>query len=156
SSLNSHDESNGKVLWEYPWTGGYPRVTAPLQVSSNLVLATTGYGVGAELLKVDRDEQSKWTVSRVWKSLALKSKFGAVLVYQDHIYGLDDGIFTCLELKTGQRKWKDGRYGHGQALLVNNLILLTSEKGELVLIQPDPEKLLELSKMRVFEDKTWN
>ena len=61
-----------------------------------------------------------------------------------------------MELKTGQRKWKDGRYGHGQALLVKNLILLTAENGELILIQPNPEKLLEVSRLRVFDEKTWN
>jgi len=156
TSLLSHDPQTGKTLWQYPWQGHEPRVSQPVAISSNLVLASSGYGVGAELIKLDLDAQNRWSASRVWKSLALKSKFGPIFVWQDHIYGLDDGIFTCLDLKTGQRKWKDGRYGHGQGLLINNLILLTSEKGELVLIEPNPEKLLELSRLRVFEDKTWN
>jgi outer membrane protein assembly factor BamB len=69
---------------------------------------------------------------------------------------LDDGIFTCVDLKTGQRKWKDGRYGHGQGLLVGETILLTSEKGEVILIQPDSAKLVELARFQVFSDKTWN
>jgi outer membrane protein assembly factor BamB len=61
-----------------------------------------------------------------------------------------------VELETGQRRWKDGRYGHGQGLLVGGQILLTSEKGELVLIEPDEEELVELARFQVFSDKTWN
>jgi outer membrane protein assembly factor BamB len=88
--------------------------------------------------------------------MSLKSKFGPIFVKDDYIYGLDDGIFTCVALKTGQRQWKDGRYGHGQGLLVGGIILLTSEKGEVVLIEPNPEKLVEIGRFQVFSDKTWN
>jgi hypothetical protein len=73
------------------------------------------------------------------------------------LYGLDDGIFTCIDLKTGQRRWKDAGYGHGQGLLVAGMILLlTSESGEVILIEPNPEKLMELGRFQVFSDKTWN
>jgi outer membrane protein assembly factor BamB len=72
------------------------------------------------------------------------------------VYGLDDGILACVEVKTGQRRWKDGRYGHGQGLQVGEIILITSEKGEVVLVRPDPEKLVEMGRFQVFSDKTWN
>jgi outer membrane protein assembly factor BamB len=153
--ITSHD-LDGKPLWDYPWRGGHPHITPPLIVSSNSFVASTGYGTGAELVRVERTGTGEWKASRVWKSLALKSKFGPLFHFGDSLYGLDDGIFTCLELKSGQRKWKDGRFGHGQGLLVGDLILLTSEKGELVLIEPDPEKLIELARFQVFNDKTWN
>ncbi|HVK59305.1 MAG TPA: hypothetical protein VM735_11030, partial [Candidatus Kapabacteria bacterium] len=131
-------------------------VTAPISISSNQLLISSGYGTGSELIRVERDSEKKWGVTREWKSMSLKSKFAPIFVKDDYIYGLDDGIFTCLELKSGERKWKDGRYGHGQGLLVSGIILLTSEKGEVILIQPDPEKLVELARLQVFTDKTWN
>jgi outer membrane protein assembly factor BamB len=156
SSIVSHQPENGSILWKYPWPGGHPHIALPVAVSSNLLLVSSGYGTGSELIQLDKVSPTNWTTSRVWKSMALKSKFAPILVYHDFIYGLDDGIFTCVELKTGQRKWKDGRYGHGQALLVNDFILLTAEKGDLVLIQPNPEKLLEISTLHVFSEKSWN
>lgn len=146
----------GKILWTYPWPGGHPHITPPRVIGTNLVLATSGYGTGAELLQIERGADGAWSATRVWKSIALKSKFGPVFIVGDYIYGLDDGIFTCLDLKTGRRQWKDGRFGHGQGLLVGDLILLTSEKGELVLIRPDPEALVELDRFPLFTDKTWN
>lgn len=153
--VSGHEIYEGKVLWNYPWPGAHPHVTAPVLVSSNQILISSGYGTGSELVRLERSE-GKWNVTREWKSMSLKSKFAPIFVKDDYIYGLDDGIFTCVELKTGQRRWKDGRYGHGQGLLVGSEILLTSEKGEVVLIRPNPEKLAELGRFQVFSDKTWN
>ena len=73
-----------------------------------------------------------------------------------YIYGLDDGIFVCLELATGQLQWKRGRYGHGQMLLVDDLLLVMTERGDAVLLRPTPDKHQELTRFSVFQDKTWN
>lgn len=150
----------GPVLWTYPWPGKHPHVSVPVVVGTNQVLVSSGYGTGIELIEVSRTGEGKagrdWTATSVWKSMALKSKFGPILVKDDYIYGLDDGILVCVELKTGQRRWKDGRYGHGQALLVAGMILLTSERGEVILIEPSPEKLLENGRIQVLTGKTWN
>ncbi len=147
---------DGQELWSYPWPGGHPHISLPLAISSNLVFASSGYGTGSELVQVSTNAEGKWAAERVWKSMAPKSKFGPLFHVGECVYGLDDGIFCCVELKTGQRKWKDGRYGHGQGLLVGETILLTTEKGEIVLVQPDPGKLVELARFKVFDDKTWN
>ena len=130
-------------------------MSLPVTISSNLVFISSGYGAGCELVEIFRNAE-RFKAARVWKTLALKSKFAPIFPLGDFIYGLDDGIFTCVDLKTGQRRWKDGRYGHGQGLLVAGMILLTSESGEVILIEPNPEKLTELGRFQVFSDKTWN
>jgi outer membrane protein assembly factor BamB len=151
----SHD-LDGTILWDYGWRGGHPHITPPHVVSSNRVLVSSGYGTGAELLEINRDDQGQWSASTLWKSIALKSKFGPIFVVDDFIYGLDDGILTCLELRTGKRRWKDGRYGHGQGLAVGNVILLTTEKGDIALVEPNPDRLVEVGRFSVLSDKTWN
>jgi len=67
-------------------------------------------------------------------------------------------IFGCIDAKTGQRLWHGGRYGFGQAVLLKNsgTILVASEKGELVLLKAQPEKLEVLQKLPVLDGKTWN
>ncbi len=150
---------DGKELWNHPWPGVHPKVSVPVVVSSNQFFASSGYGVGCELVTVEKNGETgeaNWTARSEWKSMALKSKFGPIFVKGEYIYGLDDGILACVDVKTGQRRWKDGRYGHGQGLLVGESILITSEKGEVVLVQPDPEKLVEMGRFEVFSDKTWN
>ncbi len=86
----------------------------------------------------------------------LKSKFANLIHFNGYIYGLDNGIMVCIDPADGSLRWKRGRYGHGQMILVDELLLLLSEKGELVLIRPNPDSLQELSRLPVLEGKTWN
>lgn len=154
SGLSAYTEL-GQLLWDYPWRGGHPHISLPVEIGTNQVLVSSGYGTGAELITLKREEKGI-QAERSWRTMAMKSKFGTMLVHGGYIYGLDDGIMTCVELKTGQRRWKDGRFGHGQALLVGDVILLMAEKGDVVLIEPNPDKLVELAGLNVFDGKTWN
>jgi hypothetical protein len=63
---------------------------------------------------------------------------------------------ACIDLATGDLKWKGERYGHGQMILVRKLLLLTAENGDVVLVEPVPNEPRELSRFPVFKAKTWN
>jgi outer membrane protein assembly factor BamB len=86
----------------------------------------------------------------------MKTKFTTAVQHGDYVYGLDDGIMQCIDVKTGQQKWKAGRYGHGQILLVDDLIIVQTEQGPVVLIDANPKKLTELGKVDALSSKTWN
>jgi len=79
-------------------------------------------------------------------------------VHEGHIYGLDDGIFCCVDLQTGERNWKRGRYGFGQLLFVPELkqFIVLTDQGELVLVAADAERLVELGRAPALNGKTWN
>lgn len=154
--ITAHDPHTGRVLWEYPWGTGHPNVALPVAVGPNRVVFSSGYGVGAELLEVAEDAAGELSARRVWKSPRLKSKFANFVTREGHLYGLDDGVLVCVALADGAQRWKDGRYGHGQMLLVEDLLLVTAENGELVLLRPTPEAPNELHRFRVFSAKTWN
>ncbi len=153
--IAAHDPISGKVLWSFPWKYRYPKITMPILIKTNQVLLSSGYGAGAELIEVNQTN-SQWVTKSLWKSNRLKSKFGNLIYWQEFIYGLDDGILACINPETGQPMWKDGRYGHAQMLLVKNLLLITTESGELVLVDPNSKALTELARLKVLEDKTWN
>jgi outer membrane protein assembly factor BamB len=154
-ALAAHDEETGKVLWQHPWPGANPRVTMPLAMDGDRVLISTGYGMGSELLQVSHD-QERWRAKRIWKSIRLKSKFANLFHIEGFVYGLDDGALACIDVNTGELKWKGERYGHGQMILVGGVILLMAERGELVLIEPKPTEPRELARFKVFAAKTWN
>ena len=46
----------------------------------------------------------------------MKNKFNSSVLHEGHVYGLDEGILTCLDVKTGEQRWKGGRYGYGQVI----------------------------------------
>ena len=155
-SVSGHDPVTGEALWERPWGNGNVVCASPVVVGSNRVLFSSGYGVGAELLEITREDSGRFRVAPVWKSMRMKAKFAHMFVRDGFLYGLDDGIFACVDLRDGSQRWKEGRYGHGQGLLVGKNYLLMSESGELVLLLPTPDAPNELARFRVFNSKTWN
>jgi hypothetical protein len=77
-------------------------------------------------------------------------------LHDHYIYGFDEGIFACIDARTGERKWKGGRYGYGQALLAGDHILVLTESGEVVLLEATPEAHREVARFSAIEGKTWN
>lgn len=152
----SHDALRGTVLWRRPWGVGMPLVAVPVPVDDRRVLFSAGYNVGSELLRIDPAPDGGWKVESEWVSRRLKCKFANPVKVGGFVYGLDDGILACLDLRDGSQRWKEGRYGHGQGLQVGDLHLLLAESGELVLLRPTPEGPNELGRHRVFASKTWN
>ncbi|MCG8458092.1 MAG: hypothetical protein MI919_17585, partial [Holophagales bacterium] len=61
-----------------------------------------------------------------------------------------------LDPETGERCWKRGRYGHGQILLVGDLLLVQTEEGEVLLLDPDPEGPEVLGRIQALGGKSWN
>jgi outer membrane protein assembly factor BamB len=89
----------------------------------------------------------------------MKTKFSNVVVRDGLVYGLDDVLLACVDLQTGNLRWKKRRspeFGHGQIMLIGDVILVLSESGELVLVAVATGR--ELASMQVLDDAnvTWN
>lgn len=152
----AHDVDDGRVLWTHNWPGGHPHVSTPVFPGGNRLIVSSGYGTGCELIEVVPSADEGWTTNTLWQSNHLKSKFANLLVDGEYVYGLDNGILVCLKIETGDRQWKRGRYGHGQLLMVDDLILIMAENGEIVLVDPTPETHRELTRYQALDGKTWN
>jgi outer membrane protein assembly factor BamB len=158
AGVAGHDLDSGRVLWSFPWTNGQeincsqpiPNAGGPGQV-----YLSTGYGKGSALIQVWRSGDA-WSARARWTSRAMGTKFTTAVLYQGHVYGLDDGILACQDLRTGRRRWKDGRYGHGQVLLAGDLLLVQAEGGDVVLVEPSADGLHELGRLAALSGKTWN
>lgn len=157
-SVAGHDPETGRQLWSEPWPGGGEKVTPVLPLSDDLLLVSAGYGQGSRLLRLVPEDPrgSSYRVEEVWESRRLKSKFAPMVVHEGVVYGLDDGVMVALDPETGERLWKAGRYGHGQLILVGDLLLVTTEKGEVVLVEATSEEHRELGRFQAFGSKTWN
>ena len=154
--VSAHDPVTGTNLWKYHWQGGHPHVSTPIVLPDDRLLVSSGYGVGSELLKIQKDSDGKLNATRIWKSNRLKAKFTGLIFRGGFIYGLDDGIMVCLDASNGKQKWKEGRYGHGQEILAGDLLLISAESGEVILLNPNPEGSRELTRFAALKGKTWN
>jgi outer membrane protein assembly factor BamB len=162
--LYSHDLATGTELWNVPWITNPPEknnvcqpivLPAEFEPGKSLVFISSGYGVGSGLFEIQQTN-GRFSAAERWQSKSLKSKFSCCVLRGDSIFGLDDGILTCINLRTGERRWKEGRYGHGQLVLVDSYLLVLSEKGELVLLKADPTKRVELGKIDVLPQHSWS
>jgi outer membrane protein assembly factor BamB len=147
---------NGALLWSYPWdTDMGINVSQPIVVDRNRFFISSGYGKGAALVEV-KGSGNSFTASTVWENKNMKNKFNSSVLHNGYIYGLDEQILVCLDVNTGERKWKDGRYGFGQVILAGNHLIVTSEQGDVALVNASPDKYTEVARFKGLEGQTWN
>jgi hypothetical protein len=151
------DPVTGKERLNYKWKFMNYRALQPRLVGDDTILLPTGMNAGTRAIRIKKNE-GQLSVEELWTSRYLKPDFTDLVTHQGFAYGNDGGIFTCLDLKTGERRWKGGRYGKGQVLLLENsgLLLVAAEQGRVVLLRADPNEHLEVDAFQALEGKTWN
>jgi len=150
------EPGNGSLLWSHGWdTDMGINVSQPIMVDANRFFISSGYGKGAALVEVTSSGNA-FSARTVWENINMKNKFNSSVLHQGYVYGLDEGILSCVDVKTGERKWKGGRYGYGQVLLVGNHLIVSTDTGELVLVRATPDQFSEVSRFQAIEGKTWN
>lgn len=159
ASVSGHDPADGRLLWEYAWPGTTATnasVSQAVPLAPDHVLVSKGYGGGAALLRLV-PRNNGFSAEPVWRERrSLRTKFTNVVVREGHAYGLSDGILECVDLEDGSRDWKEGRYGHGQLLLVDDLLLVLGEEGDLILVEARSDRHVQLARISALEGKTWN
>lgn len=155
TGLSSVTPADGKLLWQHPWKG-YP-VVQPSQTPDGGILIVANESSGTRRVAVARGG-SGWTVAERWTSNGLKPWFNDFVVHKGHAYGFDGTILSCIDLADGARKWKGGRYGGGQLVLLPDadVLLVLSEEGELALVSAAPDGFKELGRAHAITGKTWN
>jgi outer membrane protein assembly factor BamB len=158
-----HRLEDGEPLWRHAWPGkSDSNATASQAVAiedRNWVFLSKGYEIGSTLLAIEQDDGGNWSATPVWDppiAARMKTKMTNVAIRDGLVFGLDAGILQCIDLETGRQRWKGGRYGNGQILLVDNVILVTTEEGELAIVEATDESFRELAKIPVIEGRTWN
>jgi outer membrane protein assembly factor BamB len=150
---------DGAVLWEHTWQPGVGIVQPGLAPNGDVLIAIADVmgGLGIRRLSVARGSTG-WTVAERWTSRGLKPYFNDFVVHKGHAFGFDGSILSCIDLNDGNRKWKGGRFGHGQLVLLSDqdLLLVLSEEGELALVSATSDKFTEVARLPAIEGKTWN
>lgn len=152
--LISVSPNDGKELWQHDWSAN--TIVQPAVTPDGNVLVTS-QEAGARRLAVAHNS-SGWTVAERWTSNGLKPYFNDFVIHKGHAFGFDGRILSCIDLNDGQRKWKGGRYGNGQLVLLpdQDLLLVLSEEGELALVAATTDQFTEIATFPAIHGKTWN
>lgn len=150
--------ADGAVLWENAFEGS-PIVQPALLGDGNLLISSADAmgGLGVRRLAITGGPGG-WKVEERWTSKGLKPYFNDYVVNDGHAFGFDGRILSCISLEDGAKKWKGGRYGQGQLVLLadQDLLLVLSEDGEVALVSAKPDEYQELAKVPALNGKTWN
>ena len=88
----------------------------------------------------------------------MKPYFNDFVVHEGHAFGFDGSILACIDLADGTRKWKGGRYGHGQLVLLpdQDCCWCCRRKASWRWSARRPTSSPELARFPAIEGKTWN
>lgn len=147
--------ADGKVLWQHEWPG--VPIVQPAVAGDGNILISVSESSGVRSLGVAHQGDS-WAVQERWTSEGLNPYFNDFVIHQGHAFGFDWSSLACIDLKDGSRKWKGGRYGHGQLVLLpdQNLLLVLSEQGDVALVKATPDGFTEVARIPAIKGKTWN
>jgi len=151
----------GEALWMHAWSmgGDGSRVIQPaILEGGEAILIGTSFGMGTRRIELSSDASGAWTADETWTSRGLKPYYNDLVVHRGIAFGFDGNILAGIDVATGDRAWKGGRYGNGQVLLLpdQDLLLVLSERGELALVRASAEGFEEVARMQALEGKTWN
>lgn len=149
------DMKNGKELWRFPFQTEYDtNATDPLIYGGRIFLSS--HSQPGLLLKVldGRPEV-------MWRSEDTRVHMNAGVFFQDHMYVFHGsagkpGDLRCLDLRSGEVKWKQAGLGVGALSgAVPNKLIVLSEKGELLVVEATPEGFKPLARAQVLGGKCW-
>ena len=164
NSVSAHDIENGEVLWTTDWvshSNSDACASQPVSLGDGRILLGKGYAQGSKMIRIESIspdvsvETKKWTVSTVWQSSrVLKTKFTNAIFFDQRLYALSDGILECVDPNDGKRVWRSGRFGQGQLLVVNGMLLVSAEDGRIILADPGDGTVLH--EQSILDGVTWN
>ncbi len=163
--LASLAPNTGELFWEFPLVDKlFESSTTPVKVGDRIVASSITYGSACLNLETKDDKPA---YGKAWTNDALTCYFSTpVAVGTDYLYlvtgqlgvfGKPSATLHCVDMKTGKSLWKKEKVGTYHAALLrtgDNKLLMLEEKGDLVLLDPNPKEYKEICRASVCGE-TW-
>jgi len=137
--------TDGKFQWrDDSSANGVANCCAPV-AAANMVFTSSGYGKGGSMVEL-ASSGGATTCHFAWHSNDLMVHHGGMVLFDGHIYGTNDQVLNCVELKTGKLKWKNRSVGKGSVTFADGRLIVRSEGGPVALVEATPADYKELGK----------
>jgi outer membrane protein assembly factor BamB len=154
--------ADGALLWHFPFKDRLQESsTTPVRVGDIIVASTVTRGsVGLKLTTKD----GKPAVEQAWANPQLACYFSTPVAVGEHVYMVTGNLaammirrqpqadLCCVEAATGKLLWKHEKVGKYHAALLrtgDNKLLMHSDSGELVMLEPDSKEYRERARAKV-------
>jgi len=143
---------NGKAYWRLPWKTEDNVIAAlPLFIPPNKIFVSSAE-IGAALLHI-KNENGIASFEEIWKSKAMQNKFATSIVLGNYLYGFDNTMLKCINVNTGEEKWKQRGFGGGSLIYADGHLIVLSDKGKLALIEATPNEYKQKASAEILEGR---
>jgi outer membrane protein assembly factor BamB len=158
-AIAGFDPADGSLLWSHPHENrGGDITTTPIWGPDNILFFSGAYQGGSRALRLTR-QGGKTTVAELWFHRQMRVHHSDVMRVGDHVYGpsgdFSGVVYMCVDIRTGDIKWRDRALGRANTVLVGSSALLLDEDGSLQLAQLTPEGVKTLAKAKLLENIAW-
>ena len=149
------DPRSGTRLWDHAWNTSYGVNAADPVVHDGHVFISSGYNKGAALLKPGGGAPEV-----IWQSREMRNQMNPSVLIGGHLFGIDGNeggraALKCVEFMTGKPKWEEKSIGSGSVTAADGKLIVLSEKGELIIADPDTTAFKVISRAKVLDGKCW-
>ena len=150
NAIMAVNPEDGKALWSHPWTTDYECNIADPVISGNQVFVTSGYGRGASVV-----DFSGPSPKPVWENKNMRTHMSGPVLIDGFLYGFDDNRLTCLDWKTGDKKWDEKSPKKGALMAAGNKLIVIGENGRLAIVEASPTAYKEIAAAQVVDGRCW-
>lgn len=156
NSIAGISVKDGKILWEGPWKGP---ICAPHPiVCEDKAYFCAGNWGGVGLYRIVK-ETDGFHAKNIWEKGSQSSPwFNTPIFWGGHLYGtfgMKTAVkFKCIEFATGKDKWasESDKFGRsGGSILIGDKLLVLSEYGDIVLVDPKPDAYKEIARFKAID-----
>ncbi|MCW5551013.1 MAG: PQQ-like beta-propeller repeat protein [Verrucomicrobiae bacterium] len=141
---------DGKEIWRFPWKTQYDVNAADPILLGNKVFISSGYNRGGGVFDVSTSPPTN-----VWDNRNMRNHMNSCVLWQGHLYGVDENQLRCLVFETGEVKWTEKSVGKGSLSMADGKLIVLSERGILMVAEATPAGFKPISRAQVLSGKCW-
>ncbi len=141
------DPATGNVEWRQPVTAEYDIHAVSPEFIGDSIYISHGYNQGGRLFQLAADGKS---VTETWAEGKLDVHHGGAIVLDGKIYGAaSNGTWFALNGESGEIAAEIKRLGKGSMAYADGRLYGYTEKGEVILVDPDPAGFKKISSFEI-------
>lgn len=153
--------ADGKTLWHHDFPFRISSAASPV-IYEDIVYCSAGYGVGAAAFRVTKSGEG-YATEELWRERGndLANHWSTPVCKDGYLYGLygfkeyGNAPLACVDIRTGEMKWKEAGFGPGHLTLVGDQLLVLGDAGQLAVVAAIPKGYQELAKETLLKGKCW-
>lgn len=139
--------NDGTPLWgNNASANGTANCSMPVH-SDGFVFTASGYGTGGALFQLQSNNAMQTRAELKYATKQMQNHHGGMILKEGYLYGCDEGVLTCLDLRSGKPAWQTrNSVGKGSIVMADGKLIHRSEQGPIALVAATPRGYQELGR----------